>query len=124
MARLTSSICQRHRFAFSNERRRRMTLCSQLAGDRSKTLVLQNASSISWRVSQTGDCTPCDGRAFSGMARLNVPPHVADKVLNHQSGTISGIAAVYQRHEFLAERKVALESRGTHVMSLLEQKAA
>ena len=26
----------------------------------------------------------------SGMARLGVAPHVADKILNHQSGTISG----------------------------------
>ena len=63
----------------------------------------------------------------SGMARLGVPPHVADKVLNHQSGTISGVAAVYQRHEFLTERKEALESWGSHLMSLLselEQKAA
>ena len=25
--------------------------------------------------------------AVSGMARLGVPPHVADKILNHQSGT-------------------------------------
>jgi integrase len=33
----------------------------------------------------------------SGMARLGVAPHVADKILNHQSGTISGVAAVYQR---------------------------
>ncbi len=57
----------------------------------------------------------------SGMARLGVPPHVADKVLNHQSGTISGVAAVYQRHEFLAERKAALERWGTHVMSLLSE---
>ena len=38
----------------------------------------------------------------SGMARLGVAPHVADKLLNHQTGTISGVAAVYQRHEFLA----------------------
>ena len=53
--------------------------------------------------------------AVSGMARLGVPPHVADKILNHQSGTISGVAAVYQRHEFLAERKDALESWGEHV---------
>ena len=30
----------------------------------------------------------------SGMARLGVPPHVADKILNHQGGTISGVAAV------------------------------
>jgi integrase len=51
----------------------------------------------------------------SGMARLGVPPHVADKILNHQSGTISGVAAVYQRHEFLAERKEALDRWGAHV---------
>src|SRR5262244_4176458 len=48
----------------------------------------------------------------SGMARLGIAPHVADKILNHQSGTISGVAAVYQRHEFLAERKEALERWG------------
>jgi integrase len=55
----------------------------------------------------------------SGMARLGIPPHVADKVLNHQSGTISGVAAVYQRHDFLAERKDALERWGTHVRKIL-----
>lgn len=55
----------------------------------------------------------------SGMARLGVAPHVADKVLNHQSGTISGVAAVYQRHEFLAERKDALDRWGGHVEGLL-----
>ena len=51
----------------------------------------------------------------SGMARLGVPPHVADKILNHQEGTISGVAAVYQRHEFLAERNEALDRWGAHV---------
>jgi integrase len=51
----------------------------------------------------------------SGMARLGIAPHVADKILNHQGGTISGVAAVYQRHDFLAERKKALEMWGAHV---------
>ena len=55
----------------------------------------------------------------SGMARLGIPPHVADKILNHQSGTISGVAAVYQRHDFLAERKDALERWGAHVRKIL-----
>jgi hypothetical protein len=55
----------------------------------------------------------------TGMADLGVPPHVADKVLNHQSGTISGVAAVYQRHEFMAERKSALLSWSQHVRSIL-----
>jgi integrase len=30
--------------------------------------------------------------AATGMARLNFPPHVVDKVLNHASGTIRGVA--------------------------------
>jgi integrase len=54
----------------------------------------------------------------SGMARLGVPPHVADKILNHQSGTISGVAAVYQRHEFHKERQDALQLWGQHISSL------
>jgi integrase len=55
----------------------------------------------------------------SGMAQLGVPPHVADKILNHQSGTISGVAAVYQRHDFLAERKLALERWGQYIETLV-----
>jgi hypothetical protein len=43
---------------------------------------------------------------------------VADKILSHQSGTISGVAAVYQRHEFLKERERALQLWGDHVQSL------
>jgi integrase len=60
----------------------------------------------------------------SGMARLGVAPHVADKILNHQSGTISGVAAVYQRHEFLKERQDALRLWGEHVMMLTRREAA
>jgi integrase len=51
----------------------------------------------------------------SGMARLGIAPHVADKILNHQAGTISGVAAVYQRHDFLAERRAALDLWAAHV---------
>ncbi len=55
----------------------------------------------------------------SGMARLGIAPHVADKILNHQGGTISGVAAVYQRHEFLSERRQALDLWGAHVGKIL-----
>jgi integrase len=55
----------------------------------------------------------------TGMARLGVAPHIADKILNHQSGTISGIAAVYQKFEFLEERKAALDLWAKHVCSLV-----
>jgi hypothetical protein len=53
------------------------------------------------------------------MARLGIAPHVADKILNHQAGTISGVAAVYQRHEFLSERRQALDLWGAHVGAIL-----
>jgi integrase len=55
----------------------------------------------------------------SGMARVGIPPHVADKILNHQAGTISGVAAVYQRHEFLSERREALDLWGAHIGAVL-----
>jgi len=55
------------------------------------------------------------------MARLGIPPHVADKILNHQAGTISGVAAVYQRHEFLAERKEALDRWGAHIDKIIQE---
>jgi integrase len=56
--------------------------------------------------------------AVSGMARLGVAPHVADKILNHTAGTIAGVAAVYQRHDFMAERKAALELWSMHLSHL------
>jgi integrase len=59
----------------------------------------------------------------SGMARLGIAPHVADKVLNHQSGTISGVAAVYQRHDFLAERKEALDRWAAHAERLMSERS-
>ena len=53
------------------------------------------------------------------MARLNLPPHVIDKVLNHTSGTIRGVAAVYNRFEYLEERRGALETWGRFVVALV-----
>jgi len=57
--------------------------------------------------------------AATGMARLNVAPHVVDKVLNHVSGTIRGVAAVYNRFEYLEERRAALEAWGRYVENLV-----
>jgi integrase len=57
--------------------------------------------------------------AATGMARLNIAPHVVDRILNHVSGTIRGVAAVYNRHAYLEERKAALESWGRYVENLV-----
>jgi hypothetical protein len=47
-----------------------------------------------------------------------VPPHVVDKTLKHVSGTIRGAAAVYNRFEYLDERRQALEAWGNRVADL------
>ena len=60
--------------------------------------------------------------AATGMARLNIAPHVVDKILNHVSGTIRGVAAVYNRFEYLQERRTALEAWGRLVSDLVEPK--
>jgi integrase len=52
----------------------------------------------------------------SGMARLGVAPHVADKILNHQAGTISGVAAVYQRDRDCAD-KVTLSRKRAGILN-------
>lgn len=46
--------------------------------------------------------------AATGMARLGIPPHVVEKVLNHKSGEIRGVAAVYNRHAYIEECREAL----------------
>ena len=56
--------------------------------------------------------------ATTGMARLNFPPHVVDRILNHSGGTIRGVAAVYNRFAYVDERRAALEAWGRYVHGL------
>ena len=49
---------------------------------------------------------------------LKIAPVVVDRILNHVTGSLRGVAAVYQRSEFLADRKVALETWGLLVEKL------
>jgi integrase len=56
--------------------------------------------------------------AASGMARERVAPHVVEKVLNHTSGSISGIAAIYNRWGYDPEKRAALELWGAYLESI------
>jgi integrase len=58
----------------------------------------------------------------SGMARLGVAPHVIEKVLNHVSGEISGVAAVYNRHGYDAEKREALQKWALYLKQLASSK--
>jgi hypothetical protein len=54
---------------------------------------------------------------------LRVPPHIIEAVLNHKSGIVSGVAAVYNRHAYLDEKREALEAWAGHVAKLIEREA-
>ena len=48
--------------------------------------------------------------AASGMAGIGIAPHVVEAVLNHKSGTIKGVAAVYNRYTYATEKRQALDA--------------
>jgi integrase len=56
--------------------------------------------------------------AASGLAALGTAPHVVEKILNHQSGSIRGVAAIYNRHSYSAEKREALTKWAQHVVAL------
>jgi integrase len=60
--------------------------------------------------------------AASGMARLGIAPHVVEKVLNHKSGVISGVAAVYNRYAYEAEKRYALQGWANFVIELSQDR--
>lgn len=60
--------------------------------------------------------------AASGMAAQGVQPHVIEAVLNHKSGTIRGVAAVYNRYDYDREKKRALLGWERHVRSIIGTK--
>ena len=57
----------------------------------------------------------------SGMAQLNVPPHIVDKILNHTSSALRGIALVYNRYSYVSERQEALDLWAQHVQKLVKR---
>ncbi|MBX6743967.1 MAG: site-specific integrase [Acetobacteraceae bacterium] len=63
--------------------------------------------------------------AVTWLAGAGFPPHVCDKLLNHVTTTgLSDVARVYQRAEFLPERKAALEAWARHVLQCASDDAA
>lgn len=62
--------------------------------------------------------------AASGCAGLGIAPHVVEAVLNHRSGTIKGVAAVYNRYSYGTEKRAALEAWGRYVETLVSGKPA
>jgi integrase len=59
-------------------------------------------------------------RTFSSqMAALGTPIHVTEKLLNHVSGTLSGVAGVYNRYSYAAEMRSGVEDYEDHLERLV-----
>lgn len=55
----------------------------------------------------------------SGMAALGIPPHVVEKLLNHITGTVSGVAAVYNRYRYADEMRAAVTAWEARLQTLV-----
>lgn len=53
------------------------------------------------------------------MAKLGIEIHVVEALLNHQSGVISGIKAVYIKHNYNEEAKKAVEQYEIHLREIV-----
>ena len=52
------------------------------------------------------------------LAGLGVAPHVVEKLLNHTTGTLGGVAGIYNRFQYVAEMREALARWEMHVQAL------
>jgi len=53
----------------------------------------------------------------TGLSRIGIAPHIAERVINHAKG---GIEAIYDRHRFEAEIAAALEQWSNHVLGVIK----
>lgn len=56
----------------------------------------------------------------TGLQCLGVRLETTEAVLNHVSGSRAGIVGVYQRHDFSAEKRVALDAWAEHVAAVVD----
>ena len=60
-------------------------------------------------------------RTFSSnLARMGVPIFVTERLLNHISGTVSGVAAVYNRYSYLDEMRAAVRQHDEFLATLTQ----
>jgi integrase len=55
----------------------------------------------------------------TGMAELGIQPHIIEAVLNHVSGHKGGIAGIYNRAQYGAEKAQALALWDEHIRSVV-----
>lgn len=68
--------------------------------------------------------TPHDlRRSFATHASgLGIQPHIIEVILNHVSGFRAGVAGIYNRHAYDAEKRTALALWADHLMAIVEDR--
>lgn len=59
----------------------------------------------------------------TGAASIGILPAIIEQVLNHRGGEISGVAAVYNRFDYLGPKREALERWADHLMMIVNSDA-
>ena len=77
----------------------------------------EGASLVPWRLHDIRSTVA------TGLQRLGVRFEVTEAILNHVSGAKSGVAGVYQRHDWAAEKRQALEKWGRNVERIVNRSA-
>lgn len=54
----------------------------------------------------------------TGLQKVGVRLEVTEAILNHKSGSISGIVAIYQRHDWKEEKREALDAWAAYLLNL------
>jgi integrase len=55
--------------------------------------------------------------AATGLAALGVAPHVIERLLNHVTGTLGGVAGVYNRFRYRDEVRQGLQLWTNHLLA-------
>lgn len=68
--------------------------------------------------------TPHDARrSFATHAsKLGIQPHVIEAILNHVSGFRAGVAGIYNRNPYDAEKRTALATWADHLLAIVENR--
>ena len=57
----------------------------------------------------------------TGMADIDIEPHIIEAVLNHQSGSKAGVAGIYNKATYQPQKTAALGLWANYILSLVDQ---
>ncbi|MFC1666006.1 tyrosine-type recombinase/integrase [Pseudomonadota bacterium] len=79
---------------------------------KSKKRIDEESGVTGWRVHDIRHAVA------TGLARLNIPPHIISRILGHAQQDIT--SRVYSHHEYVSERKKALEQWALCLLEMVE----